>query len=212
MAKRTSKTANGEPKQDLYILISETREHGYLHLYGRVVTQRYEQGSPQPYSPDDQYGDGPLYSGLRLACQGDDHSRQRAIAGERDAPVYGYDCEYREVFSVNRRHAVRMAATLTTLERKLSKLDDSRGYVRTYGEYVGRVAEALGCVGLAFDRDHKSREVTGTRWRWDSVGYGVQQIDRRIDQWVEEARPKPAAAPAAAETVDANDDAAREVA
>jgi len=186
----TTKTRT--PKPSLCLLMTEKREHGYLHIYGRVVTQRYAEAQYHVEGPDDRYSDGPLYSGLQLRCQGDEDSRRRAVTGERDAPVYGFECEYHDVFSINRRDAVRMAKTLTQLEAKLSKLDEKRGRVHTYGEYVGRVAEALGCAGVVFERTPRGRDISGERWYWETIGSGVSRIDRMLDAWVDEARPKPA--------------------
>jgi hypothetical protein len=191
MATKTTKTTTDQPAR--YLLLREERtqgyDRGYYHLYGRVVTQKYEQGSPQPEGPDDRYSDGPLYSGLQLRCQGDAQSRERAIAGDRESGVYGYECEYHDLHSVDRRAAVRMAKTLTTLEAKLSKLQEQRGYVRTYGEYCGRVAEALGCVGIAHVRTERERATCGERWIWRTLGDGIRWIDGQIGAWVDEARP-----------------------
>jgi hypothetical protein len=189
----TTKTTR-TPKQPLYVLLTEDRSGGYWHLYGRLVAQRYEQSSWVPDGPDDHYIEGTLYSGLQLRCQGDEQSRARALSGERDAPVYGFDCGYHDVFHVDRRRAVRMAKTLTQLEAKLDKLTETRGYVHSYGEYVGRVAEALGCVGIGFQRSATSRHLSGERWQWDTIGGGVSRIDRLVAAWVDEARPQAPAA------------------
>jgi hypothetical protein len=177
------------PTVPLWLLMSETRECGYFHIDGRIVVQVSRHGSTAPEGPDDHYSAGTLWSGLRLRCQGDEQSRARAGEGQRDTPVYGYSCEYHDVYSVDRRMAIRMAKTLTDLDRKLDKLTDQRGYARTYGEYVGRVAEIFGCAGIAFTRTARSRDTTGERWIWTSVGSGVTRIDQQIAAWVEEARP-----------------------
>src|SRR6185295_7291584 len=57
----TTKTRT--PKPSLCLLMTEKREHGYLHIYGRVVTQRYAEAQYHVEGPDDRYSDGPLYSG-----------------------------------------------------------------------------------------------------------------------------------------------------
>jgi hypothetical protein len=187
----------------LYLLIKEDRSHGYFHLIGRIVGHKHQNGSWQPYGPDDDYRAGLLYSGLQLCCQGDHDSRRRTITGDREEPVYGFDVTYHDVYSVDRRCAVRMAKTLQLIETKLSRLQEKRGYVRTYGEYCGRVAEVLGCDGVCLEREPNSH--TAERWRWETIGDGINHINRKIAAWVDEARPKPE--PAAAEPTEPAADA-----
>jgi hypothetical protein len=188
MAKTTT-TKTAEP---LYLLVTEERSHGYLHLYGRIVTQRYESGKGQwlPNGTDDTYGDGLLYSGLRTSCQGDEDSRRRAVRGERIEPVYGFSCEYRDEHSVDLRKAKRMLRTLDKVERGLAKLVETRGYVKSYGEYIGRVAEVVGCAGMGFER--RETAYNGNRWDWMSVGDGVNRVNHAIYLWCEEVKPKDA--------------------
>lgn len=187
MARKTSKSETPDQKP-LYILITESREHGYFHLYGRVVTQKYEHSEWMPYGVDDDYSDGLLWSGLQLRCQGDEQSRSRAAEGLRDAPVYGFDCEYHEVWGLGLRKARRILKTLEHLDKKLAKIDELRGRVTSYGEYVGRIAEAFGCAGIGFKRD--ARSYNGQQYEWVTVGYGVNQINHRIAMWQEEGKPK----------------------
>ena len=172
-------------KPDLYLVVSEDRRDGYFHLYGRITTQRYEHSAWQPYGVDDDYSDGLLYSGLRLSCQGEDASRTEARRTGREA-VYGYATEYREVFSIDRRKARRMSKTLELLERGLDKRSDQRGYVKSYGEYCGRVAEVFGCKGIALQRTEEQARRSGQRWDWMSVGDGVNRINHRIELWQRE--------------------------
>lgn len=185
MAKRNIKIGDGEKDQDLYLVVSEERSHGgYFHLRARVTTSRYEQGNGQvPYGCDDTYGDGLLVSGLRVSCQGDERSQLR----EHD-PVYGFEVEYAEVHALRVREARRMLKTLEYVERKLRKQYDTRGSVKTYGEYVGRVAEALGCKGIAVQKTDKQYQLSGYRWDWYSIGDGVNQVNNRIWRWVREAQ------------------------
>lgn len=182
--KATGKATKDSKGNELYLLVSETREHGYFHLHARVTTQRYEGNEWVPYGCDDDYSDGLLWSGLRVSCQGDDQT-QRAAAG--DKAVYGYDVEYHDVYRVDLRKAHRMAKTLAKIEKGLYQLQEARGYVRSYGEYLGRVAEVLGCAGIGLERSKRSESITGQRWRWQSVGAGVNEANHRIWLWQQEA-------------------------
>jgi hypothetical protein len=181
----------------LYLQVTEKREDGYFHIYARVVTQRYEDSAYVPQGPDDDYADGLLWSGLEARCQGDDQSRTRARAGDAEA-VYGFDVEYREPYSIGLRKARRMLKTLEKIDRGLDKLSETRGYVRNYGEYLGRLAEVLGCAGMAFQRDERGRSMTGQRWQWDTIGEGVNRANRMIWQWQEDGKPARAAGEAVA--------------
>ena len=146
-------------QQARYLILREENRDGYYHLRGRIVTDRYESGSRFPYGLDDTYGDGHLWSGLETYCQGDAQSASR----DRDA-VYGFSAEYRDVYTVDVRKARRMIKTLEKIERSLNKLSEARGYVQNYGDYCGRVAEALGCQGMIFERSTQDRQYSDYRY------------------------------------------------
>lgn len=175
-------TTNKATKPELFLQLLETRDGEYFHLRARVVTRKFENSQWMPWGVDDDYSDGLLYSGLRVNCQGDATSRR----GDRSGPVYGFDVDYQDVYSVDRRKARRMLKTLDMVHKKLDKLSDARGYVRSYGEYLGRVAEAFGCSGMVMEREKHSQSVTGERYRWFSIGDGVNHAAQRIYQWQEE--------------------------
>ena len=175
-----------KPKQDLYLSVMETREHGYFHLHARVATAKYDGGARLPYGVDDDYSDGLKYTGLRFSCQGD-ASTQRAE--RRETAVYGWDSvEYHDVWRLDLRQCSRMVKTIQLIDRKLAKLSETRGYARSYGEYLGRVAEALGCQGMAFQQSPKRAQMSGQAWRWTSIGDGVNEANNAIYQWQREAQ------------------------
>jgi hypothetical protein len=171
--------------QTRYLVISEVRKDGYYHLYGRIVTQRFDDRQWVPYGLDDDksYDGGVLWTGLRVSCQGDATSQRREADRE---PVYGFDCDYADVYRVDLPKARRMLKTLEQMDRKLATLREARGYVKTYGEYCGRIAEVLGCTGIGIETLAKSRDISGQRWEWMSVGDGVNRINHRIFLWQQE--------------------------
>lgn len=174
-----------EPVKPLYLVVSEVREHGYFHLHARISTDRHENGQRYPYGTDDDYSDGLLYSGLRASCQGDERSR---LDTNRFNAVYGYDrLDYHDCHSVELRKAKRMVKTLERVERGLAKFSETRGYCRSYGEYLGRLAEVLGCIGMAFMQTPKRRNMSGQDYRWMTVGDGVNEANNLIYQWQREA-------------------------
>jgi len=173
-------------RPDYYVLVTQDNTHGYFRLHGRIVTQRLENSEWIPYGGlGDEY-DGPLYANLQARCQGDDNSRKREAGREQ---VYGFDFEYHDVYSVDLRKAERMAKTLKAVSVKLDKINETRGYVQSFGEYVGRIAEAIGAKGIGVDLDKTRRN--GYRWEWMPIGDGVNRVNRMIWQWVEDGKPKP---------------------
>lgn len=184
----TKKT--GRP--DLHILIAEEHAAGcgyssqYFHINARIVVQKFEDHQWTPYGHVDDDYNGPLYSCLRIHCQGDDDSRTRPADREQ---VYGFSIEYHDVYSINARKAERMFKTLRSIDAKLAKMQETRGYVRSFGEYLGRIAEAIGAKGIGID--HQKQRRNGYRWEWLSIGDGANRANHMIWQWVEDGKPKP---------------------
>jgi hypothetical protein len=174
---KATEDANGRA---LWLAVSEERSNGYFHLYGRLVVQKLHGDVD---GPDDDYSDGLLWSGLRASCQGDDRSRSQ------NEPVYGFDLYYPQPYNVDLRRGRRMYRTLEKAAKGLEKLREARGYVRSYGEYIGRLAEVFGCTGIVIERDARHRAITGSRWNWQPIGDGVNRVNERIAAWVDDARP-----------------------
>jgi hypothetical protein len=180
---KAGKDGNGNA---LHLLVREERKDGYFHLRAQVVIQKYESAEVsgwKPYGVEDSYSDGLLWTGLQVSCQGDKDSRVRMGEGDRGA-VYGFDVEYRDVWSVDLRKARRMSKTLDKIEKGMARLSEQRGYVRSYGEYLGRVAEVLGCAGIGIDGTPGRY---GSRYRWMSIGDGVNAANHLIYCWQQEA-------------------------
>jgi hypothetical protein len=70
-----------------------------------------------------------------------------------DRQPYGWNVEYRDVFSVNADRAAAMSKTLRAIDRKLDKLRDEWGYPTSFEEYVVRVAKALGITTFGWHRN-----------------------------------------------------------
>jgi len=187
MAKKTKATTD-KRGNELHLIVTEERDNGYFHLRARVTTQKFEDHNWVPYGVDDDYSDGLLWSGLRINCQGDDRSRERSGEGDGGA-VYGFDVDYRDVYSVDLRKARRMAKTLDKLDKGLAKMTEARGYVRSYGEYIGRVAEVIGAAGIGFDRQNKLPR-NGQRFDWMSIGDGVNRANHLIYLWQQDGKPE----------------------
>lgn len=181
-----AKNGTTATKQPLWIVVSEQRDGEYFHLTAKVSTDKHESGAGRvPYGLDDQYGfEGkPLLSGLQARCQGDQQSRLR---NDREA-VYGYDVEFKDRWQgIKTNDCKRMLTTLQRVDRGFAKLADARGYVKSYGEYLGRLAEVLGCTGFAIQKTSEQAMRSGQGWDWLSIGDGVNRVNHRIYVWQQE--------------------------
>jgi len=173
--------ATKSTKQQIYLVVHESRDHGYFKLQAHVCEQRYEDHQWLPRFIDD--ANGVRVGSLQVSCQGDERTQLR----DRDDAVYGYACEYREPYAIDLRTAEAMAKTLRIVNNRLNKISEARGYTRSFGDYVGRVAEALGCSGIAVER--KETAHNNSRYDWLSIGDGVNRINHRILLWQREAQP-----------------------
>ena len=179
-----------EQTAERYLVVSEERSgfsgERYFHLHGKIATRAYKDGGyAYPRGMDDDHAydsQEPLYSGLRVSCQGDSQSQVRA-----DEAVYAFCCEYRDIYAIGVAKARRMAKTLERIERGLAKFQESRGYIHGFGDYCGRIAEILGCTGIAIERPTAGK-YDGQKYDWLSVGDGINRIAHRIATWQAEAR------------------------
>jgi hypothetical protein len=170
--------AKGQP---IYLAASETRADGYFHITARFVTQASTPHGTETAGVDDDYSGGLLYSGIRVRCHGDSNSQLLAD------PVYGFDAVYHDLWMIDLPRARRVLKTLEKLDRGLDRLREARGYARTFGEYLGRVAEAMGCAGIAIETTPEGQRFSGERWRWQTIGEGVNSVNNRIAAWHQEA-------------------------
>lgn len=158
----------------------------YYHI--RCIVRQYR---PDDYgakerdgwsAPDDTYHpvNGWADLGFTIGCQGDESSRAAADTRD-DRGVYGWDVTYRELHTVDLRRARKVCDTLAKLDRKMEKLCESRGRPHTFGEYVARVAEAIGAKTILFENTSKynpARYIAEER-----IGDAIGRIDRMIYVW-----------------------------
>lgn len=120
-----------------------------------------------------------LYLGnLRVTSQGNQDASPRRL--------YGFDVEYRDVFAIDRRSAERMAKTLKTIETRMAKLADKFGHPATFGQYLARVANAIGAkftvhtVGKAKHWSYAENE-----HRILDLAAGISYVDGLVREWAE---------------------------
>jgi hypothetical protein len=106
------------------------------------------------------------------------YSQGNCDAEEEKRYLYAWEVGYNNGGLVNHDRAKRMVAVLGLIKRRLDKMDNDAGYCRSFGQYVGRVARALGVKWILFaPRDGQQAWNNGYRWHAQSVGRGVNQIE-----------------------------------
>lgn len=118
---------------------------------------------------------------LRVTSQGNDSDGARRR-------LYGWEVEYRDVYTVDRREAARMHKTLTAVERKLDALNDRYGRPATFGAYLLRVAAALGATRIVLPkRERESYDRCEPRVL--ELGEAAYRVDQLVEEWVAEGQP-----------------------
>lgn len=108
------------------MLITNDTDGEYGHITVSMVA--FEDGAPRNIGDWENTG----FADLLISCQMDDHTDKS----------YAWKCEYKP-FTVGLNRAVAMAKMLKKIERKRNKMNEIRGYERTFSQYMGRIAEIL---------------------------------------------------------------------
>ena len=128
-------------------------------------------GTPEPV---DRY-DHPLHN-IRL------HS-QASKGGYWDG-MYGMDVTVECFERINLRDAKTAVATLAPIDRKLEKMLADEGSVKSYGQWLNRVARAIGAQTVFFKRDR----VTASNSHYYATNGGDivfcgDQMEEKIGEW-----------------------------
>jgi hypothetical protein len=169
-------------KMDLGLLVTTERNHdmgaGYFHVNVSVVT--LEGGKIRNVSTRYEAINGfDALDGLRFRCQGENDRRERG--------VYGFDAKYMSQYSTDLREAERMVQTLRKIEKGMQKFTDTRGYVKTFGDYVGRLAELMKAETIIEIKKSGTFYSDGD-YRFRTVGDGVNWIDGLVRDWQNEGK------------------------
>lgn len=164
-------------KLGIVISVEINRSFGdcYFHVHGHPAKLegsdvKYVSSS---YAPVNGFE---MLEGISTYCQGD--------GGRRERGAYAFTVHYQRPFGIKLDEAVKMARTLTKIDKALRKLEDNRGYAKSYGEYVGRVAEVLKADRILFrvEADKDQRFKTPEYRRLD-LGDGIAEINAIVDRW-----------------------------
>lgn len=99
---------------------------------------------------------------------------------------YGFAVEYRNVHIVNARDARAMASTLTTIEKRMQKLEEKFGHPASFGAYCARVAEAIGASEFVRLSPHSPKTGMYNTEEHDhmEIKQGIWTIDRMVHDWL----------------------------
>ena len=177
------------------LYVTTVRDSGYFHVRARPViigpNAEDEQGTNAPSvnaeritNPSSSYGE--LVNGLDLDSllvnsQGED-------AKGTSRSLYGWAVEYRDIFSVDARRAKNMHTTLRAIEKRMEAIYAKHGNAATFGQYVARVAHAIGATKFVFPIDKSVRFYDDARHRIANIADGIYSVDRIVAEWVEEGQ------------------------
>ena len=128
-------------------------------------------GTPEPV---DRY-DHPLHN-IRLHSQ--------ASRGGYWNGMYGMDVTVECFERINLREAKKAMLTLAPIDRKIQKMLDDEGSVKSYGQWLNRVARAIGAQTVFFKREtaNSSRAQYHGASGGDIVFY-ADQLESKIGEW-----------------------------
>jgi hypothetical protein len=97
--------------------------------------------------------------------------------------------EYRNLNRVLAHEARQMVKVFDRVERSLAKTDERDGYHKTIGQYLARVARAVGATSIVFLKPGSVQrggfDTSRNDYVYLSLGQAVDAIDSRINLWVE---------------------------
>ncbi len=104
-----------------------------------------------------------------------------------DCEAYAWHCTYHDPYSVELPRARLMVKTLERIERGLAKIEGERGCAQDFGEYVARVAHALGVKRVVWTVGEARRwSYDSTEHRIVNVGEGIDHIRHMARAWRQE--------------------------
>jgi hypothetical protein len=160
-------------------VVEVKNDNGYYHIFARPVTigslpDRGHRASDFVDSIDSyDLIDGLHLNGLEVKSQGGNTDAERRL--------YGFEVVYRHVCEVDRREAARYHKTLSAIDRKMERLSDKFGAPATFGQFVARVAVAIGAKQFVFVNEGENAR--RGEFQFLDLKTGVYKIDQIVDTW-----------------------------
>lgn len=161
-------------KQAVALYVTYEIMDGYFHVYASPAVLH---GSVAAHTAKITYPRGEVngwyLDDLRIYSQGNDDDRERRL--------YAFRAEFKK-FSLELNEAVKCVKTLSRIEKGLNRLTEKRGYAKSFGEYVARVAEVLGAKVVVFPKERR-RSYDADDHRYRSLGDARSHIEHLEEQW-----------------------------
>jgi len=153
--------------------------NGYGHIRARVIRFSEVDGKPRGICSVFPGKDWQFYDGLEVNCQMDSEEY-------REGP-YGFKIEYRDVYAADLYKVNKMQKTLKKINNKMNKFADDFGNVKTFGEYVVRVANTIKAKTIVF---FKNDEPQSTNYSMNNYDYykDKNQAIERIDEMAKDVK------------------------
>lgn len=126
----------------------------------------------------DEDVNGLRFYNLLVAAQGNNDDAVRHL--------YGFEVEYRDVYSVNASIANAMHKTLRIIELRMHKLDEKYGRPVTFGAYLARVAAAIGATKFVFPANVNASSYRDREHRIVDLHDGIYRVDGIVREWERE--------------------------
>ena len=137
---------------------------------------RYLTLTAQPIRIDDETG-GPRNISDGPHCDLSIHAQ-----ADPETPAYGFTTDYRQRYAVGLADLPGMLALLRKIERHTTKTSARLGYPQTFGEYVVRVADALGItqymIRASAQRSSTYADDPWTTFDAATARYHLDRLDR----------------------------------
>jgi hypothetical protein len=159
-------------KHDTALCVYLSIESEFAHIKGYCVKSELNADGQPVYV--DRY-DHPLHN-LKL------HSQCSRDMGEKG--LYAMSVEWDCYDRINMRDAKKAYETLAPIEKRMAKMNDIEGYPKSYGQWLNRVARAIGAKTVFFKR---SKAVwNGSQYvgitNGDIVHYG-DSMENEVKEW-----------------------------
>lgn len=161
----------------LMIVLDAYRDGDYGHVDGFVLQRNPAKENSLESLP---YMHG--YEGLALSSQ----------CGKGDSGLYAWEVKYgRYGNGLTMRELERATAIMRPIARKLEKMTELEGEPKTYGQFVNRIARAIGAESVMI-RDKAHPRTHGPRIC--ALGDSVSTIDWHVAELVKVLNPQAVAA------------------
>lgn len=162
------------------ILVYKSNPCGSTHITFKVIEVDKEDDTPR--NPSHYWENSPAKYYDNLAV--DFHFSK---SGESLEPIGFKEIEYRDVFKVDLNISTKMHKTLASLSKKLTKLEDRYGYVKTPSDMLSRFADVIGAKRIYFYKlESKSSRYSNNEYKKLSIPSAMSELNTLIESIIDE--------------------------